>query len=97
MRQYKRGYQTGEYNTENTNKDKEVAAYGRFFTVRISIALFKGLQARLLGLYRFVPFYPLWRLWWLYGYIFWPTRYGVGYFTAYKSDNKNNKHNTYQD
>ena len=33
MRQYKRGYQAGEYNTENTNKDKEVATYGRFFTI----------------------------------------------------------------
>ena len=70
MRQYKRGYQTGEYNTENTNKDKEVATYGCFFTVRISIARFKGLQARLLGLYGIVvgllPFSPLWRLCWLY-------------------------------
>lgn len=97
MRQYKRGYQTGEYDTENTNKDKEVATYSRFFTVRISIALFKGLQARLLGFYGIVigllSFSPLWRLCWLYGYIFCSARY----FAAYKADNKNNKHNTYQD
>lgn len=70
MRQYKRGYQAGEYNTENANKDKEVATYGRFFTVRISIARFKGLQARFLSFYGIVvgllPFSPLWRLYWLY-------------------------------
>lgn len=70
MRQYKRRYQAGEYNTENTNKDKEAATYGRFFTVRISIARFKGLQARLLGFYGIIvgllSFYPLWRLYGLY-------------------------------
>lgn len=97
MRQYERGYQTGEYNTENANKDKEVATYGRFFAVRISIARFKGLQARLFGFYGIVvgllSFSPLWRLYWLYGDIFCSARY----FTVYKTDNKNNKHNTYQD
>lgn len=97
MRQYERGYQACEYNTENANKDKEVATCSRFFTVRISIARFNGLQARLLGFYGIVvgllSFSPLWRLYWLYGDIFWPARY----FAAYKADNKNNKYNTYQD
>lgn len=97
MRQYERGYQAGEYNAENANKNKEVATYSRFFTVRISIARFKGLQARLLCfnsvVVGFLPFSPLWRLYWLYGDIFCSARY----FTLYKTDNKNNKHNTYQD
>lgn len=92
MRQYKRGYQAGEYNTENANKDKEVAAYGRFFAVRFLIALFKGLQARFLSFYSIVvgllSFSPLWRFCWLYGDIFCSARY----FAAYMAYNSQDKH-----